>query len=111
MPTDQLHHQDKLTIPLNDIIASVPTFPTKKAAITAGRAFGWGTAVRATRRFETVWLVGQRLLANPEVAGVSREEFRLPLLRWETRCGVQHCPVLRVHRTPTSFPVSSSPEV
>lgn len=107
MPSDQLHHQDKLTIALDDIIAAVPVFPTKKAAVAAGKTFGWTSAVRATRRFETVWLVGRQLLGNTEVAGVSREEFRFPLLRWEVRQGVQHCPVLHVSRTALPQPVNA----
>ena len=66
----------------------------KKAAIEAGKAYGWREAVKIRRRFESVWVVGKKDFQNDEVAGVDAEVFRFPMLTFVD--GAQ--PVIKVRR-------------
>jgi len=91
-----IHHRDAASIPFGELKAALPLFPTKKAALVAGKEYGWRDAVRLIDRFETVWVVGQQMLQPDETAGIRREHFRFPLLRWERQDGVAGCPVLDV---------------
>lgn len=94
MKSDQLHYKQVMSITVEEIASAVPMFPTKKAAIAEGKKYGWASAIKMHRRFESVWVVGKKSFQNDEVAGVSMEVFRLPMLRFEN--GAQ--PVLRVTR-------------
>lgn len=89
------HH---LSVRVDEIVSSLPTFPTKNAAVNAGAAFGWRTAVRIERRFENVWVVGKKCFQSDHSAGLNFETFRFPLLRWEKEGGITKCPILSVRR-------------
>lgn len=99
MKADIITHTENLSVPFAAIKSAVPTFPTKSAALEAGAAFGWREAVRLDSRWERVWVVGAKDAHTDEVAGVSRDVFRLPMLRWERGDdGIQRCPVLKLFR-------------
>lgn len=98
MASEVIHHQDRMNFTANELADCLPIFPTKKSALEAGKPYGWRTAVKLVRRFETVWLVGKKDFQDSYTAGIQHEMFRLPLLRWETRNRVQFCPVLEVKR-------------
>ncbi|WP_410376954.1 hypothetical protein [Enterobacter sp. CPE_E423] len=87
-----------LSVRVDEIASSVPTFPTKNAAVSAGAAFGWRTAIRLNRRFENVWVVGKKCFQGDHSAGLNFEAYRFPLLRWEKDGGITKCPVLSVRR-------------
>ena len=87
-----------LSVRVDEIVSSVPTFPTKKAAVNAGAPFGWRTAVRIERRFENVCVVGKKCFQSDRSAGLNFEAYRFPLLRWEKEGGVTKCPILSVRR-------------
>ncbi|EBZ0941213.1 hypothetical protein D7O10_10295 [Salmonella enterica subsp. enterica serovar Braenderup] len=87
-----------LSVRVDEICSSVPTFATKQAAIKAGSMFGWRSAVRIERRFEKVWVVGKKCFQSDHSAGINFEAYRFPLLRWEKEGGVTKCPVLSVRR-------------
>ncbi|ECD1675981.1 hypothetical protein MYF05_002749 [Salmonella enterica] len=87
-----------LSVRVDEITSSVPTFPTKYAAIQAGAQFGWGTAIRIERRFENVWVVGKKCFQNDHSAGLNFEAYRFPLLKWEKEGGITKCPILSVRR-------------
>lgn len=96
---DKIHRADNLSVPFSGMKETLPTFPTKKAALEAGREFGWSDAVQLLDRFEKVWVVGRLMLGDDERAGVARHHFRFPLLRWETDYRrIKFCPVLTVYR-------------
>ncbi|HBC7417445.1 TPA: hypothetical protein KEY88_000082 [Serratia marcescens] len=88
----------RLSIRVDDIISSLPTFPTKKKAVEAGAAFGWRTAIRVIRRFESCWVVGIQDFQSDYTGRLKFDSFRFPLLRWDTENGVKKCPVLKVRR-------------
>ncbi|HEM8613679.1 TPA: hypothetical protein U2Q68_003493 [Citrobacter amalonaticus] len=87
-----------LSVRVDEICSSVPTFATKQAALKAGSMFGWRSAVRIERRFEKVWVVGKQCFQSDHSAGINFESYRFPLLRWDCECGVKKCPVLSVRR-------------
>ncbi|MCK7131593.1 hypothetical protein L8O22_22005 [Enterobacter roggenkampii] len=87
-----------MSVRVDEIVSSVPTFPTKTAAVNAGAEFGWRTAIRIVRRFENVWVVGKKFLQGDHSAGINFEAYRFPLLRWEKEGGVTKCHVLSVRR-------------
>lgn len=89
-----IHYKDRLSLTTEEIVAGLPTFPSKKAAIEAGKAYGWREAVKIRRRFESVWVVGKKDFQNDEVAGVDAEVFRFPMLTFVD--GAQ--PVIKVRR-------------
>jgi len=88
----------RLSIKLDEIFSAVPTFRTKKEAISTGSKFGWASAFCIERRFEKVWVVGAKDFQNDYVGKVAFEVFRLPLLKWEKVDGVTRCPVLSIRR-------------
>lgn len=76
----------------------VPTFRTKRAALDAGRPFGWASAVRLIRRFETVWVCGRlNFQATDEHASVY-STFRVPKLQWSRHSGIQRVVVTTYRR-------------
>lgn len=83
---------------LEKAIASgeLPSFPTKRAAEAAGKVYGWKTALKVSRRFETIWLVGKEDFQPDYELDIEFRVLRLPLLRWDTVSGVKQCPVLKV---------------
>ncbi|WP_115791299.1 hypothetical protein [Escherichia coli] len=87
-----------LSVRVDEIVSSVPTFPTKNAAVNAGAPFGWRTAVRIERRFENVWVVGKKCFQSDRSAGLNFEAYRFPFLRWEKEGGITKCPILSVRR-------------
>lgn len=87
-----------LSVRVDEICSSVPTFTTKQAALDAGSLFDWGSAVRIERRFEKVWVVGKRCFQDDHVAGLNFDSWRFPLLKWVQENGVTKCPVLTVRR-------------
>ena len=97
MKSDELHFRALSSIPFSDVKKALPTFSTKKAALAAGKQYGWKTAIKMVDRFEQFWCVGMKMFQSDEVADVTRDHYRMPLLRWERRPdGVEHCPVLNV---------------
>ena len=88
----------RLSIKVDEFISIIPTFRTKKEAISAGSKFGWSSAFCIERRFEKVWAVGTQDFQNDYVGQVTVEVFRLPLLKWEKVDGIMRCPVLSIHR-------------
>lgn len=87
-----------LSIRIEEICSSVPTFPTKNAAVNAGAPFGWRTAVRIERRFENVWAVGKKCFQSDHSAGLNFEAYSFPLLKWEKENGITKCPILSVRK-------------
>lgn len=87
-----------LSIKVDEIASSVPTFSTKREAIKAGSEYGWSSAICIERRFERIWIVGKQDFQNDYVGKLKFESFRLPILRWEKVDGVERCPVLSVRR-------------
>ena len=75
-------------------------FLTQKMAIEASHKYGWGNRIiRVERRFERVWLVGAIDFQPEEIAGVTTDVLRLPLLHYETgEDGIQYQPVLALRR-------------
>lgn len=99
MASDIITSTENLSVPFAALKGEVPTFPTKRAAVEAGAAFGCREAVRLDSRWERVWVVGSKDIHTDEIAGVSRDVFRLSMLRWERGSdGIQRCPVLKVFR-------------
>lgn len=97
--TDTLNKEDRLSISLSILKAELPLFPTKKAALTAAKEFGWRDAIRLDTRFERVWVVGKKLLQPDDVAGETVDVFSFPLLRWDVgKDGIKRNPVLQVRR-------------
>ncbi|WP_227630045.1 hypothetical protein [Klebsiella oxytoca] len=88
----------RLSIKVDEFISIIPTFRTKKEAISAGSKFGWSSAFCIERRFEKVWAVGTKDFHNDCVGKVTFEVFRLPLLKWEKVDGITRCPVLSIRR-------------
>lgn len=95
---NKINSKENLNIPFDVLKDGVSLFPTKKAALLEGKKYGWTSAIQLQNRFETVWAVGKMDLQPDETAGVVRDVFRLPLLRWDNMDGVQFCPVLKVLR-------------
>ena len=94
-PTNNdIHFKEHLSIKVEELVQAVPTFPTKKAAIAKGREFGWPRAIRVFRRFETVWIVGDKSFQGDYEAGVQIDVFNVPMLRFEN--GAQ--PILKIRR-------------
>ena len=76
----------------------VPTFRTKKAAVTAGAEFSFRHALRLERRFERVWLCA-KLDLQPDVEGnLEFDVLRVPMLKWGLRQGVQHALMVKFRR-------------
>lgn len=98
MAADAIHHKDSMSFTVNELVGALPTFRTKKAAVDAGSAFGWRSAIKVIRRFETVWIVGKKDFQDGEIAGVPHENYRIPMLRWDEKHGVKYCPVVVVKR-------------
>lgn len=92
----EIHYKDNISPPFSDIKQALPLFATKKSAITAGSEYGWRTAIRMQGRFEAFWVVGRKMFQGDEIAGVDRDHYRFPMLRWERIDGVERCPVLDV---------------
>lgn len=67
----------------------VQTFRTKRAALDAGRPFGWASAVRLVRRFETVWLCGRLDFQAADDRSPAYSTFRVPRLQWSRDNGYQ----------------------
>ncbi|MFH3258873.1 hypothetical protein [Klebsiella pneumoniae] len=88
----------QMNIRIDEIVSAIPTFPTKQAAICAGREFGWRSAVQIERRFEKVWVVGKQCFQDDNVAGLRFDSWRFPLLKWVNENGTTICPVLTVRR-------------
>jgi hypothetical protein len=85
------------------IAGGVRTYATKTRALSAGKAFGWRSAVRIQRRFERVWVVGAVDFQPTTHQGESVECLRIPLLRWDRdERGIEFCPVLVLRRPYTS---------
>lgn len=77
----------------------IPSFRTKAEALKAGRHFGWKTAVRVEKRFETVWVVGKCDFQPESLYDLVWDVIRLPLLRWErNEFGIEFCPVVKIRR-------------
>lgn len=75
----------------------IKAFRTKKEAISTGKNFGWNTAIKIINRFESCWIVGKEDFQPTYIAGLKHKNFRIPMLRWDTRSdGIKHCPVLQV---------------
>ncbi len=87
-----------LSVRVDEICSSVPTFTTKQAALDAGSLFGWRSAVRIERSFEKVWVVGKQCFQGDHAAGLNFDSWRFPLLKWVQENGVTKCPVLTVRR-------------
>ncbi|EHL80588.1 hypothetical protein FOC46_23210 [Citrobacter portucalensis] len=87
-----------LSIKVDEIASSVPTFSTKREAIKAGSEYGWSSAICIERRFERIWIVGKQDFQNDYVGKLKFESFRIPVLRWEKVGGGERCPVLSVRR-------------
>lgn len=87
-----------LSVRVDEISLSVGTFRTKKAAISAGKEYGWPCAIKLNRRFEDVWVVGKKDFQNDDQTGLEFEVFRFPILKWENVGGVQTCRVLKVRK-------------
>lgn len=84
---------------LRAIMQEVRVFSTKQAAIAAAKQFGWKSAIKVARRFDTCWIVGKFDFQPDEVAGITFEVLRVPLLRYETGVdGIQRQPVLDTRR-------------
>ena len=88
----------RLSIKVDEVVSIIPTFRTKKEAISTGSKFGWSSAFCIERRFEKVWAVGIKDFQNDYVGKVTFEVFRLPLLKWEKVDGITRCPVLFIRR-------------
>ena len=87
-----------LSVRVDEICSSVPTFATKQAALNAGSLFGWRSAVHIERRFEKVWVVGKQCFQGDHVGGLNFDSWRFPLLKWVQENGTTKCPVLSVRR-------------
>lgn len=99
---DHIQHKDSLNISFNELKSCIPIFPTKGAALNAGKSFGWREAIILQSPFERVWVVGKKDFQPDEIAGITRDCFRLPMLRWELgQDGIERCPVLKVYRVRT----------
>jgi len=84
---------------LNPFISQgiIKTFRTKKEAIAAGSAFGWGCAIKIERRFENVWCVAEKDFQPSYIFGIKHDDYRFPLLRMDiNENGVKFCPVLKI---------------
>jgi hypothetical protein len=79
---------------------AIHAFPNKKAAIEAATKFGWGSnVVRVGRRFERIWIVGRVDFQPEEVAGVTKDVLRVPMLRYETgQDGIERQPVVEFRK-------------
>lgn len=104
---NELRHTDfdDFSPHISSVLLEVPQFRTKKEALLEGAKFGWKSAVRLHRRFESVWVVGKKDFQPDEVgknilsSPIRIECFRFPLLRWEhDERGVQFVPVLVCRR-------------
>ena len=61
----------------------VKTFPNKQAALLAASEFGWsGRALRISRRFESVWIVGQISVQPDELGPLVWEVLHIAALNW-----------------------------
>lgn len=92
----EIHYKDRLNMQFSAIKQTLPLFATKKAALTEGKKYGWNTAIRLVGRFENFWVVGRKMFQGDETAGICRDHYKFPLLRWERVDGVDRCPVLDV---------------
>jgi len=73
----------------------VKTFPDKKSALLRASEFGWGgRALRISRRFETVWIVGEISFQPDEVGPLVWDVLHIPALRYD---GAKQ-PVLKCRR-------------
>ena len=96
--SDTINYTQKTNLQLEEIKRVLPLFPTRKAAIQAGKKYGWNSAIRLCFRFEHCWVVGKKMMQPEETGGVYREHYRFPLLRWEkNENNVEFCPVLTLY--------------
>lgn len=77
----------------------IRAFGTRRQAEEAAQLYGWGNRViRCERRCENVWLVGVVDFQPEEVAGITKDVFRVPLLRYnEGEGGVKYQPVVKFY--------------
>lgn len=80
-------------------LGDVKTFRTKRAALDAGRPFGWASAVRLVRRFETVWLCGRLDFQAADDNAPTYSTFRAPRLQWIIDRGIQRVAVTIFRRS------------
>lgn len=78
----------------------VRTFRTKAAALKEAGEFGWGgRAIRVSRRFEVVWIVGELDVQPDEVGNLLWDVLRVPELKYrKADDGVMRQAVLRCRK-------------
>jgi len=80
----------------SEMLSVCPGFPTKKQALEKAKDFGWSTAIKIVRRFETVYVVGKKDFETSTDWIGDYEIWRFPLLRWEEVNGHKENPVFVV---------------
>lgn len=77
----------------------IRTFATKADALKEAAKFGWGgRAIRVSRRFESVWIVGQFDIQPDEVGTLTWDVLRIPELNFRSTNGIQRQAVLRCRK-------------
>lgn len=91
--------EQALQQPIEDGV--IKAFPTKTEAINAGKEYGWKSAIKLNRRFESIWIVAVKDFEPTCIAGISHDNYRVPLLRWERGVdGITRCPVVQYQIKP-----------
>jgi hypothetical protein len=82
----------------------IPAFGTQKTAIEAAVKYGWGRKIlRVDRRFERIYIVGVLDFQPRDIAGITVDTLRVPLLRWETgHDGIKYNPVVEFNKPRTN---------
>lgn len=82
----------------------IPAFGTQEMAIEAASKYGWGRKIlRVDRRFERIYIVGVLDFQPRDIAGVTVDTLRVPLLRWETGYdGIKYNPVVEFRKPRTN---------
>lgn len=77
----------------------VKAFPTKKAALSAAKTFGWRNVLRVNRRFEKAYIIGKLDFQDDLEGDVEFVKLRVPALRWELNdANVKYQPVISFRR-------------
>lgn len=89
-----INHSERFEPSISQMLSVVPQFRTKQAAIEEGKKYGWNTAIKVEKRFESCWVVGKKDFQDSCEGELTFECYRFPLLKWEDINGVKTNPVL-----------------
>ena len=77
----------------------IPSFLTSKMARETAMKYGWGNKIiKLERRFERIYIVGV-IDFQPEIENdIQFEVMRVPMLKYETKNGIQYQPVVKFRK-------------